>query len=90
MSGCSSKAFIALSRYFCLSPILLPKESFYGDSIISDDGLVIPHSDYQNRDFVLNPLKEIAPYSVTSTEVERSNPYKKLMRFLHYTSFQSK
>ncbi|MCX4362312.1 MAG: 2-amino-4-hydroxy-6-hydroxymethyldihydropteridine diphosphokinase [Clostridia bacterium] len=34
---------------------------FYGDSIISDDGLVIPHSDYQNRDFVLNPLKEIAP-----------------------------
>ncbi|MDE7192199.1 MAG: 2-amino-4-hydroxy-6-hydroxymethyldihydropteridine diphosphokinase [Clostridia bacterium] len=34
---------------------------FYGDSIIDDDTLTIPHPDYVNRDFVLKPLKEIAP-----------------------------
>ena len=34
---------------------------FYGDSVIDDDILTIPHADYINRDFVLKPLKEIAP-----------------------------
>lgn len=34
---------------------------FYGDSIIDDDTLTVPHPDYVNRDFVLKPLKEIAP-----------------------------
>ena len=34
---------------------------FYGDCIIDDDTLTIPHPDYFNRDFVLKPLKEIAP-----------------------------
>ncbi|MDE6211236.1 MAG: 2-amino-4-hydroxy-6-hydroxymethyldihydropteridine diphosphokinase [Clostridia bacterium] len=34
---------------------------FYGDNIIDDDILTIPHPDYINRDFVLKPLKEIAP-----------------------------
>ena len=34
---------------------------FYGDKIIDDDILTIPHADYRNRDFVLVPLKEIAP-----------------------------
>ncbi|MDE5654490.1 MAG: 2-amino-4-hydroxy-6-hydroxymethyldihydropteridine diphosphokinase, partial [Clostridia bacterium] len=34
---------------------------FYGDKVIDDDILTIPHPDYQNRDFVLIPLKEIAP-----------------------------
>ncbi|MCH5142955.1 MAG: 2-amino-4-hydroxy-6-hydroxymethyldihydropteridine diphosphokinase [Clostridiales bacterium] len=34
---------------------------FFGDKIICDDNLIIPHSDYKNRDFVLQPLKEIAP-----------------------------
>ena len=34
---------------------------FYGDKIICEDGLVIPHSDYKNRPFVIEPLKQIAP-----------------------------
>lgn len=34
---------------------------FYGDKVIDNDILTIPHPDYANRDFVLIPLKEIAP-----------------------------
>lgn len=34
---------------------------FYGGEIISADGLVVPHADYRNRPFVIEPLKEIAP-----------------------------
>lgn len=34
---------------------------FFGDKIITDSGLCIPHPDYFNRDFVLQPLKQIAP-----------------------------
>lgn len=37
---------------------------FYGDKIICEDGLIIPHADYKNRSFVLQPLKEIAPHFV--------------------------
>lgn len=36
----------------------------YDDIIMSDKTLTIPHTDMQNRAFVLNPLKEIAPYVV--------------------------
>ena len=32
----------------------------YGDIILDDDRLKIPHPDFKNRDFVLRPLKEIA------------------------------
>ena len=34
---------------------------FYGDEIINEPNLVVPHPDMQNRDFVLRPLAEIAP-----------------------------
>lgn len=34
---------------------------FFGNKIIEDDDLCIPHPDYQNRAFVIEPLKEIAP-----------------------------
>ena len=34
---------------------------FYGNEIINDDNLTVPHREYQMRDFVLIPLKEIAP-----------------------------
>ena len=34
---------------------------FFGDKIIAESGLCIPHPDYTNRDFVLNPVKQIAP-----------------------------
>jgi 2-amino-4-hydroxy-6-hydroxymethyldihydropteridine diphosphokinase len=34
---------------------------FFGDKIITESGLSIPHPDYKNRDFVLIPIKEIAP-----------------------------
>ncbi len=34
---------------------------FFGNKIIEEEGLCVPHPDYKNRDFVLTPLKEIAP-----------------------------
>ncbi len=37
---------------------------FYDDLIICTDSLQIPHVDMQNRDFVLQPLSQIAPYFV--------------------------
>ena len=33
----------------------------YGDEIIREDGLTIPHPRFRERDFVLRPLAEIAP-----------------------------
>ena len=35
---------------------------FYDDIIYSDNELIIPHIDMHNRDFVIKPLMEIAPY----------------------------
>lgn len=34
---------------------------FFGNKIISEEGLCIPHPDYFNRPFVLIPVREIAP-----------------------------
>lgn len=34
----------------------------YGDTIMGTETLVIPHPDMQNRDFVLKPLAQIAPW----------------------------
>lgn len=34
---------------------------FFGNKVIEQDGLCIPHPDYANRDFVLTPVKQIAP-----------------------------
>jgi 2-amino-4-hydroxy-6-hydroxymethyldihydropteridine diphosphokinase len=34
---------------------------FYGDSIIKDDSINIPHAQIENRRFVLVPMNEIAP-----------------------------
>ena len=36
----------------------------YDDIVIEEEDLVIPHCDMANRDFVLRPLKEIAPNAV--------------------------
>ncbi len=36
----------------------------FDDLVITDDDLCVPHIDMQNREFVLKPLAEIAPYSV--------------------------
>ena len=35
---------------------------FYGDKTICDETLIIPHPDYKNREFVIKPLKSIAPH----------------------------
>ena len=35
---------------------------FYDDLVINEEGLVIPHPDMKNRDFVLKPLAELDPY----------------------------
>ena len=37
---------------------------FFGDEIIGDDNLVVPHPDMQNREFVLKPLLELCPNKV--------------------------
>lgn len=37
---------------------------FYGDKIIRDETLTVPHRDYKNRDFVKIPLKSIAPHLI--------------------------
>ncbi len=34
---------------------------FFGKQVIESDDLIVPHPDYQNRRFVLEPLKQIAP-----------------------------
>ena len=36
----------------------------FGDEIIQTDELVIPHKEMHLRDFVLEPLKDIAPWAV--------------------------
>lgn len=36
----------------------------FGQKIINEPGLTIPHSDMHNRDFVLRPFVEIAPEAV--------------------------
>jgi 2-amino-4-hydroxy-6-hydroxymethyldihydropteridine diphosphokinase len=33
----------------------------YGDEIIREDGLTVPHPRFRERDFVLGPLAQIAP-----------------------------
>lgn len=37
---------------------------FYGDAIVDQKGLKIPHPQIQNRRFVLTPLNEIAPNKI--------------------------
>ncbi len=37
---------------------------FFDDEVRQEGDLVLPHPDMQNRDFVLRPLAEIAPYAV--------------------------
>ena len=37
---------------------------FYGDKIICDERLTVPHCDYKNREFVKIPLKKIAPHLI--------------------------
>ena len=44
---------------FC---VFSDKKSFYDDEIIQEENLCVPHADMHNRLFVLEPLKEIAPY----------------------------
>ena len=44
---------------------------FFGNRVIAQEGLIVPHPDYMNRDFVLKPLAEIAPEWVCPLERKR-------------------
>ena len=48
---------------------------FYGSEIINEPDLTVPHPDMQNRDFVVDPMAEIAPY-------KRHPIYRKTMKEL--------
>ncbi len=37
---------------------------FYDDIVYNEDGLIIPHIDMKNREFVLRPLAELDPYFI--------------------------
>lgn len=37
---------------------------FFDNKLINDERLIVPHIDMKNRDFVLKPMAEIAPYFV--------------------------
>jgi len=53
---------------------------FYDDDIISEDDLIVPHPDMKNRDFVLKPLMQIAPYKLHPVYRKTiSNMYAELM-----------
>ena len=53
---------------------------FYDDLVLEDEVLTIPHRDMQNRDFVLRPMKQIAPWvrhpvlNKTIEEMEKELP----------------
>jgi 2-amino-4-hydroxy-6-hydroxymethyldihydropteridine diphosphokinase len=40
---------------------------FYGQEVVDEEGLVIPHPELHKRGFVLIPLNEIAPYVIHPT-----------------------
>ena len=44
---------------------------FFGNKIIAEEGLCIPHSDYANRQFVIIPVKQIAPDFVCPKTLRR-------------------
>ena len=37
---------------------------FYDDEIVADSNLFIPHREMHKREFVLEPLVQIAPYAI--------------------------
>ncbi|MDE6505018.1 MAG: 2-amino-4-hydroxy-6-hydroxymethyldihydropteridine diphosphokinase [Clostridia bacterium] len=48
---------------------------FYGGKIIREDALSVPHPEYSKRDFVLIPLKEIAPEFVCPLTFKKINKF---------------
>ncbi len=56
----------------------------YGNQSIEKDGLIVPHIDMCNRDFVLDPLNEIAPAMVHPV---RNATVRQLWEELNYKDF---
>ncbi len=44
----------------------------YGEEIIDEDGLSVPHPRFREREFVLGPLAEIAPDMIDPVTRQRS------------------
>lgn len=44
---------------------------FFGNKVIAEEGLCVPHPDYRNRGFVIAPLKSIAPDFVCPVTLKR-------------------
>lgn len=49
---------------------------FFGNQTICLDNLIVPHPDYENRSFVLVPLKEIAPNFICPLNGKRIKDFK--------------
>ena len=45
---------------------------FYDDKTINKPDLIIPHPRWQNRDFVVKPLREIAPLAVIARSADEA------------------
>jgi dihydroneopterin aldolase/2-amino-4-hydroxy-6-hydroxymethyldihydropteridine diphosphokinase len=48
---------------------------FFGQEVLHDDRLTIPHPEWNKREFVLKPLKEVAPHFVPPTVGDLVNKY---------------
>jgi dihydroneopterin aldolase/2-amino-4-hydroxy-6-hydroxymethyldihydropteridine diphosphokinase len=48
---------------------------FFGKQVICDDRLTVPHPEWDKRDFVLKPLKEVAEHFIPPEHPKLVNKY---------------
>ena len=48
----------------------------YDDEIVADSNLFIPHREMHKREFVLEPLVQIAPYAINPISKRQQNSFR--------------